>query len=147
MDKSKREHRDYYHSLTRNMLLTVIIVSFTPMILFGGIILYQFQTSYHEKVHAHLEELVQKHKQNIDSFLQEKLGDIRFLADNFTFEELRDESFLRDRLESLQKEFGLVFVDLGVISENGIQMAYAETTQKHNDKGYPQGSSEIRKCI
>ncbi|MFH1935644.1 MAG: ATP-binding protein [Pseudomonadota bacterium] len=125
MDKSKREHRDYYHSLTRNMLLTVIIVSFTPMILVSGIILYQFQTSYHEKVHAHLEELVQKHKQNIDSFLQEKLGDIRFLADNFNFEELSDESFLRDRLESLQKEFGLVFVDLGVIRENGIQVAYA----------------------
>jgi two-component system NtrC family sensor kinase len=125
MDKSKREHRDYYHSLARNMLLTVIIVSFTPMILVGGIILYQFQTSYHEKIHAHLEELVQKHKQNIDSFLKEKLGDIRFLADNFTFEELRDESFLRDKLESLQKEFDLVFVDLGVISENGIQIAYA----------------------
>lgn len=125
MDKSKREHRDYYHSLTRNMLLTVIIVSFTPMILVGGIILYQFQTSYHEKVHAHLEELVQKHKQNIDIFLQEKLGDIRFLADNFTFEELSDESFLRDKLESLQKEFGLVFVDLGAIRENGIQVAYA----------------------
>ena len=125
MDKRKRKYRDYYHSLTRNMLLTVIIVSFTPMILVGGIILYQFQTSYHEKVHAHLEELVQKHKQNIDSFLQEKLGDIRFLADNFTFEELSDESFLRDKLESLQKEFGLVFVDLGAIRENGIQVAYA----------------------
>ena len=125
MDKSKREHRDYYHSLTRNMLLTVIIVSFTPMILVGGIILYQFQASYHEKIHAHLEELVQKHKQNIDSFLKEKLGDIRFLADNFTFEELRDETCLTDKLESLQKEFGLVFVDLGVISENGIQIAYA----------------------
>jgi two-component system NtrC family sensor kinase len=107
------------------MLLTVIIVSFTPMILVGGIILYQFQASYHEKVHAHLEELVQKHKQNIDSFLQEKLGDIRFLADNFNFEELRDETCLTDKLESLQKEFGLVFVDLGVISENGIQIAYA----------------------
>ena len=125
MDKSKHEYRDYYHSLTRNMLLTVIIVSFTPMILVGGIILYQFQTSYHEKVHAHLEELVQKHKQNIDSFLKEKLGDIRFLADNFTFEEFRDETCLTDKLESLQKEFGLVFVDLGVISENGIQIAYA----------------------
>jgi len=125
MDKSKRENRDYYHSLTRNMLLTVIIVSFTPMILVGGIILYQFQASYHEKVHAHLEELVQKHKQNIDSFLKEKLGDIRFLADNFIFEELRDETCLTDKLESLQKEFGLVFVDLGVIRENGIQIAYA----------------------
>jgi two-component system NtrC family sensor kinase len=95
------------------------------MILVSGIILYQFQTSYHEKTHAHIEELVQKHKQNIDSFLKEKLGDIRFMADNFTFEELRDETFLRDKLESLQKEFGLVFVDLGVISENGIQIAYA----------------------
>ena len=125
MDKNKRINRDYYHSLIRNMLLIVIIVSFTPMILVSGIILYQFQTSYHEKVHAHLKELVQKHKQNIDSFLQEKLGDIRFLADNFTFEELSDESFLVDRLESLQKNFGLVFVDLGVIRENGIQAAYA----------------------
>jgi len=125
MDKSNRQHRDYYRSLIRNMLLIVIIVSFTPMILVSGIILYQFQTSYHEKVHAHLKELVQKHKQNIDSFLQEKLGDIRFLADNYTFEELSDESFLVDRLESLQKNFGLVFVDLGVIRENGIQAAYA----------------------
>ena len=125
MDQTRSEHRDYYHSLTRNMLLIVIIVSFTPMILVSGIILYQFQTSYHEKTHAHIEELVQKHKQNIDSFLKEKLGDIRFMADNFTFEELRDETFLRDKLESLQKEFGLVFVDLGVISENGIQIAYA----------------------
>jgi len=125
MDKNKRQDRDYYHSLIRNMLLIVIIVSFTPMILVSGIILYQFQTSYHEKVDAHLKELVQKHKQNIDSFLQEKLGDIRFLADNFTFEELSDESFLVDRLESLQKNFGLVFVDLGVIRENGIQAAYA----------------------
>ena len=125
MDKNKRINRDYYRSLIRNMLLIVIIVSFTPMILVSGIILYQFQTSYHEKVHAHLKELVQKHKQNIDSFLQEKLGDIRFLADNFTFEELSDESFLVDRLESLQKNFGLVFVDLGVIRENGIQAAYA----------------------
>jgi two-component system, NtrC family, sensor kinase len=98
MDKNKRINRDYYRSLIRNMLLIVIIVSFTPMILVSGIILYQFQTSYHEKVHAHLKELVQKHKQNIDSFLQEKLGDIRFLADNFTFEELSDESFLVDRL-------------------------------------------------
>jgi len=125
MDKSNRQHRDYYRSLIRNMLLIVIIVSFTPMILVSGIILYQFQTSYHEKVHAHLKELVQKHKQNIDSFLQEKLGDIRFMADNYTFEELSDESFLVDRLESLQKNFGLVFVDLGVIRENGIQAAYA----------------------
>jgi len=38
---------------------------------------------------------------------------------------LRDETCLTDKLESLQKEFGLVFVDLGAIRENGIQVAYA----------------------
>lgn len=125
MDKSGRKHGDYYHSLTRNMLLTVIIVSFTPMILVSGIILYQFQTSYHAKVYAHLEELVKKHKQNIDSFLKEKLGNIRSLAQAFSFGELSDESFLRDRLETLQQQYGPVFVDLGVISTHGIQVAYA----------------------
>jgi two-component system NtrC family sensor kinase len=107
------------------MILTVIIVSFTPMILVSGIILYQFHTSYHEKVSDHLEELVEKHKQNIDSFLKEKLADIRFLSKTFSFQELRDESFLRDRLETLQREYGPVFVDLGLIDAQGIQVAYA----------------------
>ena len=125
MNKKRHESRDYYHSLTRNVLLTVIIVSFTPMILVSGIILYQFQTSYHEKVHAHLEELVKKHKQNIDSFLKERLGNIRSLAQAFSFGELSDESFLRDRLETLQQQYGPVFVDLGVINTHGIQVAYA----------------------
>jgi two-component system NtrC family sensor kinase len=125
MNKKKHESRDYYHSLTRNMLLTVIIVSFTPMILVSGIILYEFQTSYHEKVHAHLVELVKKHKQNIDSFLKERRGNIKSLAQAFSFGELSDESFLRDRLETLQQQYGPVFVDLGVINTHGIQVAYA----------------------
>lgn len=124
-DQNWREAKSYYRSLTRNMLLIVIIVSFTPMILISGIILYQFHISYHEKVHAHLGELVQKHKQNIDSFLKEKLADIRFLSKTFSFEELSNASFLQDRLESLQRGFGPVFVDLGVINEQGIQVAYA----------------------
>jgi len=91
----------------------------------SSIILYQFDSSYHEKVYAHLEELVLKHKQNIDNFLKEKLGDIRLLATTFSFEELSNEDFLRDRLESLQQIFGPVFVDLGVVNARGIQVAYA----------------------
>ena len=125
MEKKAHKGRDYYHSLARNMLLTVIIVSFTPMVLVSGIILYQFQTSYHEKVHAHLEELVKKHKQNIDSFLKERLGNIRSLAQAYSFEELSEESFLRESLDTLQQQYGLVFVDLGVINTRGIQVAYA----------------------
>lgn len=115
----------YYRSLTRNVILLVIIVSFTPLILVSGIILFQFNSSYKEKVEDHLVELVLKHKQNIDSFLSGKLGDIRYLARNYTFEELSDEAFLEERLVALQGELGPYFVDLGVINERGIQVSYA----------------------
>ncbi len=125
MKQPRYQKSDYYRSLTRKMILTIIIVSFTPLMLVGSIILYRFHVSYHEKVEAHLQELVLKHKQTIDNFLKEKLGDIRFLAETFCFDELKDASFLQDRLDLLQQSFGPVFVDLGVVTSRGLQVAYA----------------------
>jgi two-component system NtrC family sensor kinase len=115
----------YYHSLTRRMVLSIVLVSLAPLFLVSGMILYQFRVSYHEKVYDHLGELVQKHTQNIDSFLNEKLADIRFFFETFGFEDLTDESFLRDRLEDLQRDYGAVFVDLGIVNDRGLQVAYA----------------------
>lgn len=115
----------YYRSLIRNIVILVIAVSFTPMFLVSGIILYQFRDSYREKIHDHLGELVLNHKQNIDTFLQEKLKHIRFLAKSYSFEELSKESFLQDQLFNLQEGFSPFFVDLGVVNERGVQVAYA----------------------
>lgn len=125
MAQEKETHNGYYYSLTRNMLLVIILVASTPMILVSSIILYEFDSSYHEKVRAHLEELVLKHKQSIDGFLKEKLGDIRLLARTFSYEELSNQGFLQDRLELLQQSYGPVFVDLGVVNSRGLQVAYA----------------------
>ncbi|RJR21068.1 MAG: sensor histidine kinase [Desulfobacteraceae bacterium] len=125
MRGSLKELGVYYRNLTRNMVLLITFVSITPMILVSGLILFQFHTSFQEKVHAHLTTLVKKHKQNIDTFLKERLADIRQLARTFTFEELSNESFLQDRLATLQDEFGPVFVDLGVVNARGLQVAYA----------------------
>jgi two-component system, NtrC family, sensor kinase len=125
MAQEKQTHNGYYYSLTRNILLVMILVALTPMILVSSIILYEFDVSYREKIRAHLEELVLKHKHNIDSFLKEKLGDIRLLAESFSYEELSNEAFLRDRLELLQRGYGPVFADLGVVNSRGLQVAYA----------------------
>ncbi len=125
MKPAKYQNGDYYRSLTRKMILTIILVSVTPLILVSSTILYRFHVSYHEKVRAHLQELVLKHKQTIDNFLKEKLGDIRFLSETFCFDELKDASFLQDRLDLLQQSFGPVFVDLGVVNSRGLQVAYA----------------------
>ena len=115
----------YIRSLNRNIILIIIIVSVIPLILVSNTIYYQFRTSYHEKVFDNLRELVHSHSRNIDYFLQEKLSDIRSLADSHGRDKLEDESFLQERLATLQKNFGKDFVDLGVINADGRQTAYA----------------------
>ena len=125
MAKQKGERRHYYRLLTRKMIFTVIIVSFTPMVLVIAILLQQFSASYHEKTHAHLSELVQKHKQNIDSFLKERLSTIEFLASSQKISELKDNDFLYDTLIELRRDYDNGFGDLGLGDENGIQRAYA----------------------
>ena len=125
MKPTKYQNGDYYRSLTQKMILTIILVSVTPLILVSSTILYRFHVSYHDKVRANLSELVLKHKQTIDNYLKEKLGDIRFLSETFCFDELKDASFLQDRLDMLQQSFGPVFVDLGVVNSQGLQVAYA----------------------
>ncbi len=122
---SNGKQKNYYQSLSRNMIVSVISVSLAPMLLVIFILLHQFSTAYHEKTYAHLTELVQKHKQQIDTFLNEKLANIRFLAITKTFETLNDDDFLQRKLQFLRTDYGNVFVDLGVVDENGDQVAYA----------------------
>jgi two-component system NtrC family sensor kinase len=109
----------------RNMVLIMILVSFSPLILLSGIIGYHFETSYHEKTRAYLKELVLKHQQNINIFLNEKLSYIRVMASSFTLEQLSDDKFLERKLAVLRNAYGGVFVDLGVVNEQGVQIAYA----------------------
>jgi two-component system NtrC family sensor kinase len=90
MNEKKHSGNGYYQALRRKMVLLVIAVSLTPLILISSIMLYQFQVSYQEKVLAHLEEVVLKHSQNINGFLDEKFADIQVMARAFTVEQLRD---------------------------------------------------------
>ena len=119
MNRTEQKNESFYRALTRNMVLIVIVVSFTPLILISGIIGYQFHTSYHETVLARLKELVLKHKQNIDSFLYERLSNIQITARTYTIPQLHNEAFLQERFSVLRDEYGGVFVDLGLVDERG----------------------------
>lgn len=125
MTEQAGENDHYYKSLTRRIILIMVVVSVTPLLLISGTIRHFFQVSYQEKVADHLKVLIKKHRQNIDTFLSEKLADIQALAEAYTFEQLSDEAFLRERLRILQEVYGRSFVDLGVVDEQGIQVAYA----------------------
>lgn len=114
----------YYRSLARKMITLVLVVSLTPMLLVSGVILYEFRTSYKEKVHAHLRELVEKHRQNIDTFLNEKLSDVRYLGKSLCDGQLNDVRALQNKLAVFQQEYEPAFVDLGVVDAKGTQVAY-----------------------
>ena len=107
------------------MVLIVIVFSFVPMLLVSGMILHQYSISYHEKLYAHLKEVVHRHAQDIDTFLNERLNNLQFLLDSCQDQALLDESVLQERLFQLQQKYEGEFEDLGVINENGVQIAYA----------------------
>ncbi|MBL0701068.1 MAG: two-component sensor histidine kinase [Desulfosarcina sp.] len=125
MKPHKKSDNVYYQSLGRKVIFQITIMSLIPIFIVSCIILVQFQKANHKKVHAHLVELVLKHKQNIDGFLTEKLNNIQVVSKLFSYVELGNESFLENKLAVLRQGFDGVFVDLGVIDDQGLQVAYA----------------------
>ena len=121
---ANHQEKNFFILFLRERFLSVLVTSIIPLVLVSGIILYQFYQSYKIKNKEHLATLVKKHKLNIDSFLNEKLGNIKFISDTNSFEKLSDYSFLENQLMLLQQEYNSVFVDLGVIDSEGIQVAY-----------------------
>ena len=124
MDKEQSKTR-YYRSLLRNVVLTILLTAMTPTVIVSLFILDEFRSSYEKKVYDHLELLVRKHKKNIDLFLDEKLMDIRMLANMHSFAELREAATLNRKFDDLQRAFDRSFVDLGVVDHQGRQIAYA----------------------
>ncbi|MBU1586173.1 MAG: ATP-binding protein [Proteobacteria bacterium] len=124
MEQFIRERKAFYQVLTRKIKVLILIVSFFPMTLTTGFLFYRFYLTYTEKIQAHISELVQKHTQNIDTYLLEKLGNIQYLSKQFDKRQLTPKIFLQKHLELLKSEYGDAFTDLGLVNETGIQFAY-----------------------
>lgn len=109
----------------KTIVSIVMLVAGIPLLVIGFFVLQQFGDAYRTKITDHLTALVKKHSRTIDSFLSDRLGDIRVLARSHPVEELADQAFLTHKLAILREEYGGVFVDLGLIDPNGVQQAYS----------------------
>lgn len=114
-----------YRRLARNMVLIIVLVALTPLALIQGYTLRGLSDAYQKKVREHMGELVQKHSQNIDRFLNERLADIRILARSNSYETLGEQQFLKQKLAMLKEEYTGVFVDMGLVNAQGKQTTYA----------------------
>lgn len=124
MEQSLTDRKAFYQVLVRKITTLILVVSFFPLFLTTGLLVYRFHITYTNKIKAHISELVQKHTQNIDTFLLEKLGNILYLSKLFIRNQHVPDAFLEKHLAFLKDEYGDGFTDLGLINEKGIQFAY-----------------------
>lgn len=115
----------YYRLVTKHVVLLVVLIASGPLIFTGAMSLWRFQEAYRSKVTNDMQEMVQKHSRTIDSFLAERLGNLRTLVRTFDLPVLLDQAFLASKLAILREEYGRFFVDLGVVDPDGVQRSYA----------------------
>lgn len=118
------ESPERYLILKRNIVILMILVTFVPLFSMAAINYLQYRSNMKREIQAPLRTLMGKTVHSFDLLLKERLSMVRSVVSSYSFEELSDTETLNRLHRVLKKEFG-GFIDLGVINENGIQVAYA----------------------
>jgi two-component system NtrC family sensor kinase len=108
---------------TATAVLAAIIIA--PLIITGVVNLNQFRKAYRTKVSNELSVMIERHSLTVDSFINDRLSDVRVIAREHPIERLREPEFLRRVLNLMREEYHGAFVDLGLVDADGIQVAYA----------------------
>jgi two-component system NtrC family sensor kinase len=113
----------FYSRLQGKIILLTLLVTFTPLLLLGVIMYRQFAGMYTEKVLEQVRYRAESQAESLDLFLNERTAILGAIADTHSFESITDEGHLALKLEVMNRWAG-AFVDLGVIDQNGRQLAY-----------------------
>ena len=107
------------------MVIGLALIILAPLTITGAINLQQFQVVYRNKVENELAVMIERHSFIVDSFIEDRLSDVRVITREHPIERLSDAAFLRQALNLMRKEYHGAFVDLGLVNEDGVQIAYA----------------------
>lgn len=113
-----------FRTLRWRIILTTLFFSLVPLFALGWFIHSEFSSSYRAKVTAQLTSIVENKRSTIDMFLDERVAQLRSLAEMHSFAELKDPKNLSALFQTVQSA-SRSFIDLGIIDENGDHMAYA----------------------
>jgi len=112
-----------YSALRTKILAGMMVVPIIPFILIVLIGYYYFTASLQSGTIAKLTRVVNDHREMIESFLDERTGDLRYVAETHHLSELARQEILSEVFVNLQLKSS-AFTDLGVFDENGVHLAY-----------------------
>ena len=114
---------NHYSALRTKILAGMMVVPIIPFILIVLIGYYYFTSSLQSGTIAKLTRVVNDHREMIESFLDERISDLRFVAETYHFSELAQQGVLSGVFVNLQLKSS-AFTDLGVFDEKGVHLAY-----------------------
>ncbi|MFH1756125.1 MAG: ATP-binding protein, partial [Candidatus Latescibacterota bacterium] len=102
----------------------LLLVSLLPLALVGAGSQIVFSDLLEEKTLELHRSVVETHARSIDLYLVERLRALDVVARSHRLEELSSPPVLKQLLNTINDSYGMSFVDLGIISEDGRHLAY-----------------------
>jgi len=112
-----------YRKLFRISVSIMILVSIAPLVVLTAVNYYQYRKTYEIDVINPLTRQINNLRNNLESFVQERISVLKYIANFYSAEDLKSPVLLNKLFSSLRNSFG-GFVDLGVIDSSGLQINY-----------------------
>ncbi len=123
-DKDRLISPRRYRKVLIGTVLSGSLIAILPLLILSGINYRQYQDVLRAELTRPMIRFATNGKQSLESFLSERLSALSMILQDAPPEELRDSRRLEGLLVTLNQTFGDI-VDLGVIDENGVQIAYS----------------------
>jgi signal transduction histidine kinase len=113
-----------YRKLLVSAVTGVSVVAIVPLLVMTFINYHQYQEAFQAEATRPIARLTASGQQSLESFLSERLSALSIVVRERSYRELSDSRKLNRLLVNMKQAFR-GFVDLGVIDQAGLQLAYA----------------------
>ncbi|WP_291439671.1 sensor histidine kinase [Desulfovibrio sp.] len=115
-------HRGY-KVIYRRLLVTLLLMALTPLVALGLFCLDRLSAIYDEKISAGIEAVASSKHRALDTFMVERIAQIKNLAFTHPYTDLSNSGRLSD-IFSIMQNNSRSFVDVGVIGMDGRHVSY-----------------------
>ncbi len=119
----KSEDLKRYRRLWWYSVVLTLLVSLVPLLIMTGVNFLMFREAILTEIRYDLSRNLSSTSRSLQFVIEERLSALRYTVRETTREELLDEERLSETFQNLRNTFG-GFVDLGVISSDGVQEVY-----------------------